>query len=87
MAAGLWPVLKSIASEQGEVKRDVYLQYLKAASLWGGIFYAVSTILQQGASIGTWARPFMNHSYFELSVDSGHLGSQKLGREQPLSPS
>ena len=39
-------------SEQGEVKLDVYWQYLKAASLVGGLLYAISIVLQQVASIG-----------------------------------
>ncbi|KAL6300043.1 metal resistance protein YCF1 [Sparassis latifolia] len=38
-------------SEQGRVKRDVYLQYIEAASKAGFIFFVLSTMLQQITSV------------------------------------
>jgi hypothetical protein len=38
-------------SEQGRVKKDVYLSYMKAASVWGFSLNIVCVVLQQGASV------------------------------------
>lgn len=38
-------------SEQGQVKRDVYLQYLEAASKLGFTAFLIATLLQQAVSV------------------------------------
>lgn len=40
-------------SEQGKVKKEVYMQYLHAASKEGFLFFVLATILQQVASVAS----------------------------------
>lgn len=56
-------ILASCSSEQGKVKREVYWQYLQAASMIGSIAYVFSVILAQAFNVCEWSETFKSLVY------------------------